>query len=500
MVMPNRRDLAFVLLSLMAVTTTLAQTPAPAVRTWAGWAQCQIAIEAPGYKHDETHRWEITGAGTRQSNVEIYPATWTVTGAGSLLKKGRVLVPEQWSGKGTLTNVEIGFTRHLDRLTFQRWSGAGPARGAYTGAETRPSMDVQQWAFPAGQDSLTSTRITGSNTSQFNGAVGPLAPANAVGTATCTWDFGPGVTKSGGRGGPGGTPSLPTLTADLQVTIPFTRVFPGGPWSSGTAVTEGGPNPAYADGIVRYRFWLINAGPGAVSGAIATVPATAGLSKTRVQCSCLENDVPVSQAESGFVIPSFSPSSYGHLAVIEVTATVTGTSAPTVNATATVTAPAGVTDPDPGNNSHTLTFTAGIANVQIALVATDPASTNPLVPVVSRPAGGTAHYLVQITNHGPTAADGAIVSIPAATGLVGSTYHCSGPQGIHQGNSPPAALQYPFAIASLPSGSWVNCALTARVTGPVGSWATLTVAVAAPTAIRDPTPGNNTATDTLPIK
>jgi len=38
------------------------------------------------------------------------------------------------------------------------------------------------------------------------------------------------------------------------------------------------------------------------------------------------------------------------------------------------------------------------------------------------------------------------------------------------------------------------------VTGPVGSNASLTVAVAAPTGIHDPTPGNNTATDTLPIR
>ena len=516
--MANRPGLSVLLLSLSAVTAAFAQTPLPAVQTWAGWAQCQIAIEGPGYSHAETHRWEITGAGTRQSNVEVYPATWTVTGAGSLQRRGRTLVPERWSGNGTLTNVEIGFTRHLDRITFQRWSGAGPARGAYTGAETRPSMDVQQWAFPAGQDSLTSTRITGSNTSTFNGAVGPLAPADAKGTATCTWDFGPvatsptqppapggtesAVVPSGGRGGTAlETTAPPAVTADLTAGPPPTMVYAAGPWTSGTAATVGGPNPSFADGIVRYRFWVTNRGPGTVTGAIVRLPATAGLSKTRVQCSGLATDVPIPQAESGFIIPSLPPNSNGQVAVvIEVTATATGTSSPTVNPTATVTAPAGVTDPDPGNNSHTLAFTAGIANLQIAIAATDPTATNSLVPVVSRPAGGTAHYLVQVSNHGPTAANGAILTIPAATGLVSSTYLCSGPHGMQSASSTPAPLLSPIAIQSIPAGSWVNCAITARVTGPVGSNASLTVAIAAPTGIHDPTPGNNRATDTLPIR
>jgi uncharacterized repeat protein (TIGR01451 family) len=511
--MANRPTLLFVLMLFLAVTAAFAQSPPPVVQNWAGWAQCLIAIEAPGYSHGETHRWEITGAGTRQTNVEIYPATWTVTGAGSLQRRGRTLVPEQWSGKGTLTNVEIGFTRHLDRITFQRWSGAGPARGAFTGSETRPSMDVQQWAFPAGQDSLTSTRISGSNTSTFNGAVGPLAPADAKGTATCTWDFGPVVTSpstvppapdgtaTAGGGNTLETTALPAVTADLTAGPPPTMYYAAGPWTSATATTVGGPNPSFADGIVRYRFWVTNRGPGTVTGAIVRLPATAGLSKTRVQCSGLETDVPIPQAESGFVIPSLPPNTNGQVAVvIEVTATVTGTSSPTMNPTATVTAPAGVTDPDPGNNSHTLTFTAGIASLQIAIAATDPTATNSLVPVVSRPAGGTAHYLVQVTNHGPTAANGAIVTIPAATGLVSSTYLCSGPQGMQSANSTPAPLLSPFAIQSIPAGSWVNCTITARVTGPVGSNASLTVAVAAPTGIHDPTPGNNTATDTLPIR
>ncbi len=363
--MANRQSLPLLLSSLVAVTAVSAQTPPPAARTWAGWAQCQIAIDATGYQHRETHRWEITGAGTRQSNVEIYPATWTVTGAGSLQRRGRTLVPEQWSGKGTLTNVEIGFTRHLDRITFQRWSGAGPARGAYTGAETRPSMDVQQWAFPAGQDSLTSTRITGSNTSNFNGAVGPLAPADAKGTAACAWDFGPPATESGRApsggmvaGSAGGSTPTPVVigTADLTAGLPPPDV--GG--------VQGGQNLSVANGVARVRYWMTHSLSGTLEGAVVRIPASAGLSKTRVTCilwndpsaPCLASlDVPVAQAESGFAIPQWYQ---GFPMLVEVTGTVSPGA--TVNVTATVTAPAGVTDPNPGNNSHTISFTAGVAD------------------------------------------------------------------------------------------------------------------------------------------
>jgi hypothetical protein len=198
--MTNRYPLVVALLTIGV--RALAQTPSPVSPGWAGSAECKIAIQAPGYSHRETHVWRITGAGKTQANMEIYPTTWTVSGDGALQRvSGPTTKTAQWRGDGALTTVEIGFTRHLDRITVQRWTGHGPARGAFTGAETttvngasqsRPvALDVQQWTFPASQTGLTSTRITGSSTVPFDGARGPMAPGGvgAKGTATCTWDF-----------------------------------------------------------------------------------------------------------------------------------------------------------------------------------------------------------------------------------------------------------------------------------------------------------------------
>jgi hypothetical protein len=200
--MTNRYPFVGVLLSLVIGVPALAQTPPPVPQGWAGSAECKIAIQAPGYSHQETHVWTITGAGKTQANMEIYPATWTVTGEGSLQRvSGPTRVNAQWKGNGTLQNVEIGFTRHLDRITVQRWTGHGPARSAFTGTETttvnaasrsRPvALDVQQWTFPASATGLTSPRITGGHTLPFDGRRGPMAPGGvgAMGTAVCRWDF-----------------------------------------------------------------------------------------------------------------------------------------------------------------------------------------------------------------------------------------------------------------------------------------------------------------------
>jgi hypothetical protein len=103
--------------------------------------------------------------------MEITPMTWTVTGNGSLRRvNGPTNVSAQWTVNGMLQNVEAGATLHQDRITIQRWTGHGPARGALNGAEisttngvqrSRPLvLDVQQWSFPRVEDAITSARMT----------------------------------------------------------------------------------------------------------------------------------------------------------------------------------------------------------------------------------------------------------------------------------------------------------------------------------------------------
>ena len=202
-------------LVLAAATPALAQTT-PALQGWSGWAQCKLTIESPGYSHTETPAWKVSGGPTKQANVEISPMAWTVVGGGSLQRTtGPTTVTAQWVVNGMLQNVTLGATLHLDRITIQRWTNHGPARGALRGSELRTVngqgkprvvvLDVQQWAFPVVTTGTTSTRANGSATVPFDGARGPLAPAGSKGSAACTWDFARGAAT------PSAPPALPAV-------------------------------------------------------------------------------------------------------------------------------------------------------------------------------------------------------------------------------------------------------------------------------------------------
>ena len=211
---PKRRFFAALALLITSMPLAVAQQPPQA--GWAGWAVCAITIQGPGYTHSETHLWTITGPGTTQANMAIYPTTWTVNGEGTLDRvSGPTRVSAQWRVNGTLPNVTIGTTLHLNRITVQRWTNHGPARGGLIGTEIRTVnnvgqsrpvvLDVQQWAFPGVETGTTSTRASGSKATQFDGARGPMAPPGSVGVARCEWDFVRG-------GSPSAPPATPAST------------------------------------------------------------------------------------------------------------------------------------------------------------------------------------------------------------------------------------------------------------------------------------------------
>jgi hypothetical protein len=559
--MANQGRFVAPLLSLVIAAPVMAQAPQPVAPSWAGWAQCQISIQAPGYTHRETHLWTMTGAGTPNANMEIYPTSWTVTGDGSLQRvNGPTMVSAQWTVNGTLPNVTIGTTRHLDRITVQRWTNHGPARSGLTGTEittingvarSRPVvLDVQQWAFPPIATGTASTRATGSNSLPFDGLRGPLnPPSGAMGTAACTWDFARGgaspsapppstvtapTTSSSGTAPTtpsSGTPSGTTVSAGAPAGggAPAGSVSGGGT-SAGTASPGGATADLYAalsPGPIDWtsqptnaRMSLViafgNRGPSAVNGAVIRVPASAGVSKTSVRCSinnstpCLANlEVPVAQAESGFTLPSLPAGSFG---AVFVDATVTAASGTMASVPLTLTPPGDTRDPNPGDNSYTKTFTvvastsggAGTTGGTGAGAAAD-LTIDYLWPllglgnVVSWPANGISEYELGVYNRGPSAADGATITVPASSGLTKTSVSC-GLQSSSQSVVPTVAqIESGLVIPTLPANDLFRCRIEATVTGPAGGSVTMAVNVTPPSGVSDPSPGNNTRTHTLPI-
>src|SRR6185436_4772710 len=184
-----------------------------------------------------------------------------------------------------------------------------------------------------------------------------------------------------------------------------------------------------------------------------------------------------------FALPALAS---GEFYEITVTAGVTATSG-TVTNTVTVTLPAGTTDPTPGNNTAddtdnvnpvadlTITKSDGVTNVN---------------------AGGATTYIIRVTNNGPSDVSLAILSDPAVAGLNKIAVACSATAG--QCVTPPTIAELEsgtFALPSLASGEFYEITVTADVTATSGN-VTNTATITAPAGTTDPTPGNNTDSDT----
>ncbi|MFV0645685.1 MAG: Ig-like domain-containing protein, partial [Sphingomonadaceae bacterium] len=106
-------------------------------------------------------------------------------------------------------------------------------------------------------------------------------------------------------------------------------------------------------------------------------------------------------------------------------------------------------------------------------------------------------YTLTITNNHPSASvTGAILSDPAVTGLNKTSIACSSTPGVC--TSPPTIAQLQggsFSLPTIGAGQTYQILVTANVTAASGS-VTNGTTIALPSGITDPTPGNNSASDT----
>jgi hypothetical protein len=113
---------------------------------------------------------------------------------------------------------------------------------------------------------------------------------------------------------------------------------------------------------------------------------------------------------------------------------------------------------------------------------------------------GPAQYNLRVVNSGPDAADGATITVPASTTLTKTRMSCGAAHGAQATNPTVAEIESGWVIPTFPSGGEVGCFIVATVTGTPSTGATMTISVTAPSAVRDPDPGNNTATSTVPVR
>jgi uncharacterized repeat protein (TIGR01451 family) len=118
--------------------------------------------------------------------------------------------------------------------------------------------------------------------------------------------------------------------------------------------------------------------------------------------------------------------------------------------------------------------------------------------VTSQNLGSVITYTIVASNAGPSAANNAVVTDPVATGLTKTAAACTTTSG---GATCPVSTTVALlesagvVIPTLPAGGSVTFTVTATLTAVTGS-VTNSATIAPPQGVNDPTPGNNTASDT----
>jgi uncharacterized repeat protein (TIGR01451 family) len=307
--------------------------------------------------------------------------------------------------------------------------------------------------------------ITYSTTSTLPAGLTLGTDGTLSGTPTESGSFPITVTATDTDGCSGSGAEYP-LTIDLQADLAITKT------DGVTTATPGGS--------VTYTITASNAGPSNAPGSSVadTFPAVLTCTWTCVGAgggTCTASG-------SGNINDTVNLPSGGSVtftASCSISAAATGALANT----ASVTAPAGVADPSPGNNSATDSDTLS-AQADLAITKTD--------GVTTATPGGSVTYTITASNAGPSNAPGSSVvdTFPAAltctwtcVGAGGGTCTASGSGNIND-------------TVNLPSGGSVthtaSCTISAAATGTLSNTATVT----APAGVADPSPGNNSATDT----
>ena len=321
---------------------------------------------------------------------------------------------------------------------------------------------------------LVNPTVTGAQPTAPDAASSNVSPSAPATTATVT--------------GTGATPTrvLASTTADLSTTLVASD-------PSGATVTSWP-----ATGTARYTVSVTNRGPAAAKGALLRVPPVGGLQKMLVTCAASNGaECPsapsVAGLEGGLSIPSLGP---GGTVTVGFVARVRVWSG-SVSVTGTVTGPAGVVDPNPGDNSASLTH---------SITDATPVGTSDTGVTLGWQGGfgtswapnSTAKYSVTIANGGPPIVNNGVLIVPATPGLSKTTVRCT-VHPLRGGQCPPnptvSQLEQGLTIPSLPGGGGaVTIDFEATVTAALGSTVSVTAAFIGPPGHIEYDSGDNART------
>ena len=269
---------------------------------------------------------------------------------------------------------------------------------------------------------------------------------------------------------------LDNVATDTDTTSPVTDL----------AVTKtDGLTSALPGDVVTYTVVVSNAGPSDAVGATLTdaVPASLG----GVTWTCTALDGACAAGGTGSLSETISVA-VGGTVTFSVTGTVVGSATGAITNTAAVTAPPGATDPNPADNSATDTTTVN-PKADLSITKTDGNLTDV--------AGTTLTYTIDVFNAGPSRVTGAPVADVMPASLSGVAWSCAATAGsaCSVANGAGDIATTVDLLAGGRATFTVTATIDAAFTGTLSNTAT----VGMPGPGVDPTPANNTATDTTDV-
>lgn len=363
---------------------------------------------------------------------------------------------------------------------FQDFVAAG---GTFTTGGYNHTTTSTAFNNPLGGRPGWSGQSTGFTSNQFV-AVSANLPAAAVGQVTqLRWRV---ATDSSVA--PTGTPAAGMYIDNVVIQDA------GVPATANLAITKtNGVSGVTAGGTTTYTIVVTNAGPDAVTNALVNDVLPAAItSATWTAVAAGGATVGTANGNGNINNVSVSLPASGGSVTFTITANISSSATGNLVNTATVGAPVGTTDPNTANNTATDTdpISPPTANLGITSITNN---------VSSVYANGPTSYTVVVNNSGPGSANGALLTV-ASTPAGALVY--SGWSATYTGGAtgPASGTGAVTGVAiNLPTGGeatfTVNGVLSSTATGTLVTTAT----IIAPAGITDPTPGNNTLSDSDPI-
>jgi hypothetical protein len=264
----------------------MAQAPT-AAPIWTGSIRCDIDIKGPGYVNHQTHTWTLTGAIPPGGGVLDYPATWSVSGEGSLLPTTSNNASATWKTQGSAAGVRLGIFVRADRqvVVLARHGQlnvpngtTGVRLGAPPATPVPIAATVSEWRpFPTIVDAAASTHITGRSVTPATERLDALQPAGSQGQASCSWDL-----------AQMGSSAVSSATVPPASAVAGANPAGGAPASARVAVS--GTVPAAAAPARGNAGTAIAVAPGTNAGATAAPVAPAAATGTIAEGAAATRD------------------------------------------------------------------------------------------------------------------------------------------------------------------------------------------------------------------